>query len=84
MFFPIAHSSFASTALATLTIQGSTDIKDLVLLMLVGPPGAGKSTVCQKIIQSAARPWTRVCQVCYISLKHTLSTTETCFEIAGS
>lgn len=40
-----------------------------MLLMLVGPPGSGKSTVCQKIVQNSARPWTRVCQVCFILLK---------------
>ncbi|KAG0560402.1 hypothetical protein KC19_10G178600 [Ceratodon purpureus] len=49
-------------ALPTSSIERLSDGKDLVLLMLVGPPGAGKSTVCQKIIQNAARPWTRVCQ----------------------
>ncbi|XP_024389394.1 transcription factor bHLH140 isoform X3 [Physcomitrium patens] len=53
----------ASAALATLTLQeGSIDTKNLVLLMLVGPPGAGKSTVCQKIVQIAVRPWKRICQ----------------------
>ncbi len=35
-----------------------------IMLMLVGPPGSGKSTICNKIIPNAARPWTRICQVC--------------------
>ncbi|CAM6008442.1 unnamed protein product [Sphagnum balticum] len=33
-----------------------------IMLMLVGPPGSGKSTICNKIIPNAARPWTRICQ----------------------
>jgi adenylate kinase len=49
--------------------------------MLVGPPGAGKSTVCQRIIQNAARPWTRVCQVCYAFF---FLAAEIWFEITGS
>ncbi len=42
--------------------MATTDTR--IMLMLVGPPGSGKSTICNKIIPNAARPWTRICQVC--------------------
>ncbi|CAM6043843.1 unnamed protein product [Sphagnum compactum] len=40
--------------------MATTDTR--IMLMLVGPPGSGKSTICNKIIPNAARPWTRICQ----------------------
>lgn len=33
-----------------------------VLVILVGAPGSGKSTFCEEVIGSSARPWLRVCQ----------------------
>lgn len=59
----VSYHSLISTFTA-LSAQGPIESKDLVLLSLIGPPGSGKSTVCEKIVQNAARPWTRVCQVC--------------------
>ncbi|KAK6943461.1 Aprataxin, C2HE/C2H2/C2HC zinc finger [Dillenia turbinata] len=33
-----------------------------IALLLVGAPGSGKSTFCDKVMLSASRPWVRVCQ----------------------
>ncbi|KAK6943166.1 hypothetical protein RJ641_028543 [Dillenia turbinata] len=33
-----------------------------IAVLLVGAPGSGKSTFCDKVILSASRPWVRVCQ----------------------
>ncbi|KAI9077760.1 hypothetical protein K1719_040246 [Acacia pycnantha] len=34
----------------------------LLLVMLVGAPGSGKSTFCEEVMRSSTRPWLRVCQ----------------------
>ncbi|OAE26275.1 hypothetical protein AXG93_626s1100 [Marchantia polymorpha subsp. ruderalis] len=34
----------------------------VVLLILVGVPGSGKSTFCSKLMSSGAQPWIRICQ----------------------
>ncbi|XP_054791901.1 LOW QUALITY PROTEIN: transcription factor bHLH140-like [Prosopis cineraria] len=34
----------------------------LLLVMLVGAPGSGKSTFCEEVMRSSTRPWVRVCQ----------------------
>ncbi|KAG9453531.1 hypothetical protein H6P81_006435 [Aristolochia fimbriata] len=33
-----------------------------IVLILVGPPGSGKTTFCNDVTKSARRPWVRVCQ----------------------
>ncbi|KAJ6755701.1 APRATAXIN [Salix purpurea] len=33
-----------------------------VMVILVGAPGSGKSTFCERVIGSSLRPWTRICQ----------------------
>ncbi|KAJ3699529.1 hypothetical protein LUZ61_003234 [Rhynchospora tenuis] len=33
-----------------------------VMVILVGPPGSGKSTFCEAVISASKRPWVRVCQ----------------------
>ncbi|KAJ1699030.1 hypothetical protein LUZ63_007542 [Rhynchospora breviuscula] len=33
-----------------------------VMVILVGPPGSGKSTFCEAVISASRRPWVRVCQ----------------------
>ncbi|KAK9124560.1 hypothetical protein Sjap_014162 [Stephania japonica] len=34
----------------------------MVVVILVGAPGSGKSTFCEAVMKSAHRPWSRVCQ----------------------
>ncbi|XP_078160370.1 APRATAXIN-like protein isoform X1 [Carex rostrata] len=34
----------------------------IVMVILVGPPGSGKSTFCEAVITASKRPWVRVCQ----------------------
>ncbi|KAK9168087.1 hypothetical protein Syun_000227 [Stephania yunnanensis] len=34
----------------------------MVVVILVGAPGSGKSTFCEAVMKSAHRPWFRVCQ----------------------
>ncbi|KAJ6303469.1 hypothetical protein OIU77_017365 [Salix suchowensis] len=33
-----------------------------VMVILVGAPGSGKSTFCERVMGSSLRPWTRICQ----------------------
>ncbi|KAK4771294.1 hypothetical protein SAY87_031826 [Trapa incisa] len=33
-----------------------------LLVMLVGAPGSGKSTLCENVMRASKRPWVRVCQ----------------------
>lgn len=40
--------------------------------MLIGPPGSGKSTFCQKVLHNPSRPWTRICQVRSLISGHNL------------
>lgn len=41
--------------------SGSANGKS-VMVILVGLPASGKSTFCQKVLEGARRPWTRICQ----------------------
>ncbi|KAG9143747.1 hypothetical protein Leryth_022869 [Lithospermum erythrorhizon] len=34
----------------------------VVVVILVGPPGSGKSTFCEDVMKDADRPWSRICQ----------------------
>ncbi|KAF7845305.1 Transcription factor bHLH140 [Senna tora] len=34
----------------------------LLLVILVGAPGSGKSTFCEEVMRSSTRPWVRICQ----------------------
>ena len=40
------------------------DLKNNIVLMLVGLPGSGKSTFCRRLLGIHASKWKRVCQVC--------------------
>ncbi|XP_068644205.1 transcription factor bHLH140 isoform X2 [Aristolochia californica] len=42
--------------------QPSKESRKVIVLMLVGPPGSGKTTFCNDVMRSARRPWVRVCQ----------------------
>ncbi|XP_031280257.1 transcription factor bHLH140-like isoform X1 [Pistacia vera] len=33
-----------------------------IVVLLVGAPGSGKSTFCDQVLRSSARPWVRICQ----------------------
>ncbi|XP_048225868.1 transcription factor bHLH140 isoform X3 [Ricinus communis] len=33
-----------------------------IVVLLVGPPGSGKSTFCDHVMSSSSRPWSRICQ----------------------
>ncbi|PON92185.1 Basic helix-loop-helix transcription factor [Trema orientale] len=33
-----------------------------MLVILVGPPGSGKSTFCEEVMRLSTRPWVRICQ----------------------
>ncbi|XP_031280300.1 transcription factor bHLH140-like isoform X2 [Pistacia vera] len=33
-----------------------------IVVLLMGAPGSGKSTFCDQVIRSSARPWVRICQ----------------------
>lgn len=41
--------------------SGSVNGKS-IMVILVGLPASGKSTFCQKVLEGARRPWTRICQ----------------------
>ncbi|KAG8377052.1 hypothetical protein BUALT_Bualt09G0127900 [Buddleja alternifolia] len=43
------------------TGEGKQESKTIVVL-LMGPPGSGKSTFCDEVIRISARPWARICQ----------------------
>lgn len=46
--------------------------KKEIVVLLVGPPGSGKSTFCESVMKSSHRPWSRICQVFLsLSLYHT-------------
>lgn len=34
-----------------------------IVVLLIGPPGSGKSTFCDSVMKSSHRPWSRICQV---------------------
>jgi aprataxin len=34
-----------------------------IVVLLIGPPGSGKSTFCDTAMRSSHRPWSRICQV---------------------
>ncbi|GMH10211.1 hypothetical protein Nepgr_012052 [Nepenthes gracilis] len=34
----------------------------LIVVLLVGPPGSGKSTFCNHVMRASSRPWVRICQ----------------------
>lgn len=34
-----------------------------IVVLLIGPPGSGKSTFCDTVMRSSHRPWSRICQV---------------------
>ncbi|VVB12860.1 unnamed protein product [Arabis nemorensis] len=42
-------------------IEDSEKAKQIVVL-LIGPPGSGKSTFCDSVMRSSHRPWSRICQ----------------------
>lgn len=44
--------------------------KKEIVVLLVGPPGSGKSTFSESVMKSSHRPWSRICQV-FLSLYHT-------------
>ncbi|XP_050227611.1 transcription factor bHLH140 isoform X2 [Mercurialis annua] len=33
-----------------------------IIVLLVGPPGSGKSTFCEHVMRCSTRPWARICQ----------------------
>lgn len=33
-----------------------------IVVILVGPPGSGKSTFCERVMQVSSLPWVRICQ----------------------
>eukprot|EP00249_Psilotum_nudum_P012374 c23746_g1_i2 orf=123-620(+) len=37
--------------------------REIIIVILVGLPGSGKSTFCAKVMHSGNRRWTRICQV---------------------
>ncbi|XP_044502027.1 transcription factor bHLH140 isoform X2 [Mangifera indica] len=41
---------------------GEKEKEKPIVLLLVGAPGSGKSTFCDYVMRSSARPWVRVCQ----------------------
>lgn len=43
--------------------KGEKEKEKPIVLLLVGAPGSGKSTFCDYVMRSSARPWVRVCQV---------------------
>ncbi|KAL1194073.1 Transcription factor [Cardamine amara subsp. amara] len=42
-------------------LENSEKAKQIVVL-LIGPPGSGKSTFCDTVMRSSHRPWSRICQ----------------------
>ncbi|XP_010490579.1 PREDICTED: transcription factor bHLH140 isoform X2 [Camelina sativa] len=42
-------------------MEDSEKTKQIVVL-LIGPPGSGKSTFCDTVMRSSLRPWYRICQ----------------------
>ncbi|KAG2262363.1 hypothetical protein Bca52824_069442 [Brassica carinata] len=42
-------------------VSGEKEKKQIVVL-LIGPPGSGKSTFCDSVMKSPHRPWSRICQ----------------------
>ncbi|EOA20080.1 hypothetical protein CARUB_v10000351mg [Capsella rubella] len=44
-----------------LQMEDSEKTKQIVVL-LIGPPGSGKSTFCDTVLRSSHRPWSRICQ----------------------
>ncbi|KAL0736797.1 hypothetical protein Bca4012_013007 [Brassica carinata] len=42
-------------------MAGEKEKKQIVVL-LIGPPGSGKSTFCDSVMKSPHRPWSRICQ----------------------
>lgn len=42
--------------------QGKGKEKKPMVVVLVGAPGSGKSTFCDRVIMASSRPWVRICQ----------------------
>ena len=36
-----------------------------MVVILVGPPGSGKSTFCEEVMRLSTRQWVRICQVLF-------------------
>ncbi|KAJ8898942.1 hypothetical protein K2173_008440 [Erythroxylum novogranatense] len=43
-------------------LETGDDKPKLVVVILIGAPGSGKSTFCEQVMASSSRPWSRVCQ----------------------
>lgn len=44
------------------TAEGNERRTKLIMVILVGAPGSGKSTFCELVMASSSRPWVRICQ----------------------
>ncbi|KAJ0228903.1 Transcription factor bHLH140 [Hirschfeldia incana] len=44
------------------TEVSSGEKKKGIVVVLIGPPGSGKSTFCDSVMKSPQRPWSRICQ----------------------
>eukprot|EP00250_Pteridium_aquilinum_P003499 c13818_g1_i1 orf=361-2667(-) len=62
------------------TTNSTTGSSKVVLLMLVGLPGSGKSTFCDKLLQSNPSKWRRICQDIVSNGKR--GTKEQCLKLA--
>ncbi|XP_019084608.1 PREDICTED: transcription factor bHLH140-like isoform X5 [Camelina sativa] len=43
-------------------MEDSAEKTNQIVVLLIGPPGSGKSTFCDTVMRSSLRPWSRVCQ----------------------
>ncbi|XP_024536868.1 transcription factor bHLH140 isoform X2 [Selaginella moellendorffii] len=62
---PSSDKAFAdqSQEQAPAIIEGSASCEpNLVVVVLVGVPGSGKSRFCSSVIENASQTWTRICQ----------------------
>lgn len=51
-----------NNVLSQITTNSMNGNSKIVLLMLVGLPGSGKSTFCNRLVQSSPSKWRRICQ----------------------
>ncbi|MQL80041.1 hypothetical protein Taro_012463 [Colocasia esculenta] len=42
--------------------EGGGEKGKVLVVILVGAPGSGKSTFCENVMRAASRPWVRICQ----------------------